>query len=40
MGDTLQKISRKFGIPIKTIKTRNNISGPVIRAGELLNLAR
>jgi len=40
MGDTLQKISRKFGIPIKTIKTRNNISGPVIRAGQLLNLAR
>lgn len=40
MGDTLQKISRKFGIPIKTIKTRNNISGPVIRAGELLNLTR
>ena len=40
MGDTLQKISRKFGIPIKVIKSRNNISGPVIRAGELLNLAR
>ena len=40
MGDTLQKISRKFGIPIKTIKARNNISGPVIRAGELLNLTR
>lgn len=40
MGDTLQKISRKFGIPIKTIKSRNNISGPSIRAGELLNLAR
>jgi len=40
MGDTLQKISRKFGIPIKTIKSRNNISGPSLRAGELLNLAR
>ncbi|MBH0206941.1 MAG: transglycosylase SLT domain-containing protein [Nitrospira sp.] len=40
MGDTLQKISRKFGIPIKTIKARNNISGLSIRAGELLNLAR
>lgn len=40
MGDTLQKISRKFGIPIKTIKSRNKISGPGIRAGELLNLAR
>jgi membrane-bound lytic murein transglycosylase D len=40
MGDTLQKISRKFGIPIKTIKARNNISGLGIRAGELLNLAR
>jgi membrane-bound lytic murein transglycosylase D len=40
MGDTLQKISRKFGVPIKTIKSRNNISGPSIRAGELLNLTR
>ena len=40
MGDTLQKISQKFRIPIKTIKARNNISGPSIRAGELLNLAR
>ncbi len=40
VGDTLQKISRRFGIPIKTIKSRNNISGPIIRAGELLNLAR
>ncbi|MBL8075904.1 MAG: transglycosylase SLT domain-containing protein [Nitrospira sp.] len=40
VGDTLGKISRKFGIPIKTIKARNNISGLSIRAGELLNLAR
>lgn len=40
IGDTLQKISRKFGVPIKTIKARNNISGPGIRAGALLNLAR
>ncbi len=39
-GDTLEKISRRFGIPIKTLKTRNNLSGPTIKAGELLMIAR
>jgi membrane-bound lytic murein transglycosylase D len=39
-GDTLEKISRRFGIPIKTLKARNNLSGPTIKAGELLMIVR
>ena len=39
-GDTLGKISRRFGIPIQTLKARNNLSGSLIRAGDLLNIAR
>ncbi len=39
-GDTLEKISRRFGIPIKTLKTHNKLSGPTIKAGELLMIAR
>jgi membrane-bound lytic murein transglycosylase D len=39
-GDTLEKISRRFGIPIRTLKARNNLSSSRIRAGELLNIAR
>lgn len=39
-GDTLQKISRRFGIPIQTLKARNNLSSSLIRAGDLLNIAR
>ncbi len=39
-GDTLEKISRRSGIPIRTLKARNNLSSSVIRAGDLLNIAR
>jgi len=39
-GDTLEKISRRFGIPIRTLKARNNLSSSLIRAGDLLNIAR
>ncbi|MBK9306401.1 MAG: transglycosylase SLT domain-containing protein [Nitrospira sp.] len=39
-GDTLGKISRRFGIPIQTLKARNNLSSSLIRAGDLLNIAR
>lgn len=39
-GDTLEKISRRFGIPIKTLKARNNLSSPTIKAGERLMIAR
>jgi membrane-bound lytic murein transglycosylase D len=39
-GDTLEKISRRFGIPIRTLKARNNLSSSLIRAGEHLNISR
>ena len=39
-GDTLEKISRRFGIPVKTLKSRNNLSSRVIKTGELLNIGR
>ncbi len=39
-GDTLEKISRRFRIPMKTLKSRNNLSGPVLKTGELLNIGR
>jgi membrane-bound lytic murein transglycosylase D len=39
-GDTLEKISRRFGIPIHTLKARNNLSSNLIKTGQLLNIAR
>jgi len=39
-GDTLEKISRRFRIPIKTLKSHNNLSSPVLKTGELLNIGR
>lgn len=39
-GDTLEKVSKRFRIPLKTLKARNNLSGPVIKPGEFLIIAR
>jgi len=39
-GDTLEKVSKRFSIPLKTLKAKNNLTSPVIKAGELLNIAR
>lgn len=39
-GDTLEKVSRRFHVPLKTLKARNNMSSPVIKAGEFLLIAR
>jgi membrane-bound lytic murein transglycosylase D len=39
MGDTLEKVSKRFRIPLKTLKTRNNLSSPVIRPGDSLLIA-
>ena len=36
MGDTLEKVSKRFRIPLKTLKTKNNLSGPTIRPGDFL----
>jgi membrane-bound lytic murein transglycosylase D len=39
-GDTLEKVARRFRIPLKTLKTRNNLSGPTIRPGDFLVISR
>ena len=36
VGDTLEKVSRRFRVPLKTLKTRNNLTGPNIRPGDFL----
>ncbi|MDF0675452.1 MAG: transglycosylase SLT domain-containing protein [Nitrospira sp.] len=40
MGDTLEKVSRRFHIPLKTLKALNNLSNPAIKAGEFLVITR
>lgn len=39
-GDTLEKVSKRFHIPLRTLKTRNNLSSSVIRPGEFLTIDR
>jgi len=39
-GDTLEKISKRFRIPLKTLKTRNSLTSPVIRPGDFLVISR
>lgn len=36
VGDTLEKVSKRFRVPLKTLKARNNLSSPVIKPGEFL----
>jgi membrane-bound lytic murein transglycosylase D len=36
VGDTLEKLSKRFRVPLKTLKTRNSLTSPVIRPGDLL----
>ncbi len=36
VGDTLEKVSKRFRIPLKTLKAKNNLSSPMIRPGEFL----
>jgi membrane-bound lytic murein transglycosylase D len=40
VGDTLEKVSKRFRIPLKTLKARNNLSGSIIRPGEMLVITR
>ena len=40
VGDTLEKVSRRFRIPLKTLKTKNNLTGPTIRPGDFLVIGR
>jgi len=39
-GDTLGKVSKRFRVPLKTLKTKNNLSGPAIRPGDFLIISR
>jgi membrane-bound lytic murein transglycosylase D len=36
VGDTLEKVSKRFRVPLKTLKARNNLSSHVIKPGEFL----
>jgi membrane-bound lytic murein transglycosylase D len=38
VGDTLEKVSRRFRIPLKTLKAKNNLSGQIIRPGDFLSI--
>jgi membrane-bound lytic murein transglycosylase D len=40
MGDTLGKLSKRFRVPLKTLKTNNSLSGPTIRPGDFLMISR
>lgn len=40
VGDTLEKVAKRFRVSVKTLKNRNNLTGPVIRPGELLSITR
>lgn len=39
VGDTLEKVSKRFRVPLKTLKARNNLSSAVIKPGEFLIIA-
>ncbi len=38
-GDTLEKVSRRFHIPLKTLKSLNKLTSPVIKTGQFLMIA-
>jgi membrane-bound lytic murein transglycosylase D len=40
VGDNLEKVAKRFGLSVKALKARNNLSGPVIRPGDFLVIAR
>ncbi len=40
VGDTLEKLSHRFRIPLETLKARNKLNGPAIKAGDLLVVTR
>ncbi len=39
-GDTLEKISKRFRVPVKTLKAQNNLSRSFLKAGEMLLIRR
>ncbi len=40
VGDTLEKLSKRFHIPLKTLKSKNSLTGPTIRPGDFLIISR
>lgn len=40
VGDTLEKLSHRFRIPLETLKARNRLTSPSIKAGDLLVITR
>lgn len=40
VGDTLEKVAKRFRIPLKTLKTNNSLTSPVIRPGDFLVIRR
>jgi membrane-bound lytic murein transglycosylase D len=40
VGDSLEKIAKRFHISVKALKARNHLSGPVIKPGDLLVITR
>lgn len=40
VGDSLEKIAKRFGISVKALKANNNLSGPQIKAGDFLVITR
>ncbi len=40
VGDTLEKVAKRFRVSVKALKTRNNLTSPIIRPGDLLAIAR
>jgi membrane-bound lytic murein transglycosylase D len=40
VGDTLGKIAKRFGVTLRTLKARNNLSNHIIRPGEFLIITR
>jgi len=39
VGDSLEKIAKRFNISVKTLKSNNNLTGPTIKAGSRLVIA-
>ncbi len=40
VGDTLEKLSKRFRIPLKTLKSKNSLTGQTIRPGDFLIISR
>jgi membrane-bound lytic murein transglycosylase D len=39
VGDSLEKIAKRFKISVKALKSNNNLTGPTIKAGSRLVIA-